>query len=43
MPANVTHMQAAIKTHTPGPLTQTNFLTSNRIFRAQSNRAIVKE
>jgi hypothetical protein len=34
MPANVTHM--------PSLLTQTKFLTSNRIFKAESDRDIVK-
>ena len=37
-----THMEAAVKTHTPGLLTQTKFLTSNRIFKAESDRDIVK-
>jgi len=37
-----THMEAAVKTHTPGLLTQTKFLTSTRIFKAESDRDIVK-
>ncbi len=42
MPANVTHMEATIKTHTPSLLTQTKFLTSTRIFKAENDRDIVK-
>jgi hypothetical protein len=39
---NKRHMEAAVKTHTPGLLTQTKFLTSTRIFKAESDRDIVK-
>jgi Zinc dependent phospholipase C len=36
------YMEAAIKTHTPALLTQTKFLTANRIFRAENDRDILK-
>lgn len=39
---NKTHMEAAIKTHTPSLLTQTKFLTSARIFKTENDRDIVK-
>ena len=39
---NKRHMEAAVKTHTPSLLTQTKFLTSTRIFKAESDRDIVK-
>ena len=39
---NKRHMETAVKTHTPGLLTQTEFLTSSRIFKTQSDAEIVK-
>jgi hypothetical protein len=39
---NKRHMETAVKTHTAGLLTQTEFLTSSRIFKTESDGEIVK-
>ena len=39
---NKTHMEATVKTHTPGLLTQTKFLTSTRIFKTENDQDLVK-
>ncbi|UCC96370.1 MAG: zinc dependent phospholipase C family protein [Phycisphaerales bacterium] len=39
---NKRHMVAAVKTHTPGLLTQTKLLTSTRIFKAASDKDLLK-
>ena len=39
---NKQSMEAAIKTHTPGLLAKTTFITSNRIFKTGNNRDVIK-